>query len=48
MEKEKIIERARMVLSVLAQVPMIEDAKAREAGNIVYEYCRAACCKTDE
>ena len=46
--KDKVIERARMTLAVLAQVPMAEDEEARKAGNLVYSYCKKSACKTKE
>ena len=47
-DKDLIIERANMVLSVLSQVPMAKDEEARKAGNLVYGYCRKAACKSKE
>lgn len=46
--KETVLKYAKMTFSVLAQLPMVGDKKAREAGNLVYAYCKASACKTEE
>ena len=45
---EKVIERAKITLSVISQLPMLSDPEAKAAGNLVYKYCKMAACETKE
>lgn len=45
---EKVKERARMTLSVIAQLPVEADKDALNAANLVYKYCKKSACKTEE
>ena len=47
-DKKVIQERAHKVLEVLSQLPMLEDDEARDAANLVYDYCRNATCHNEE
>lgn len=46
--KEFIIEKAKMCRLVLAQVPMMLNVRARDAGNIVWWCCRHKTCLNKE
>lgn len=43
-----VLERAHKIMDVLAQAPLLEDNKAREAANAVYSYCRQATVLSPE
>ena len=46
--KKQIIAKAKQCMDVLAQVPMLADPRARDAGNLVWRCCRKATCLSGE